>query len=35
MVESLGNSVATFEGSSRNVKITTAEDLMLAEAYLH
>jgi 2-C-methyl-D-erythritol 4-phosphate cytidylyltransferase len=34
MVESLGHSVATFEGSSRNVKITTAEDLMLAEAYL-
>ena len=35
MVESLGHSVATFEGSSRNVKITTAKDLMLAEAYLH
>ena len=35
MVELLGDSVATFEGSSRNVKITTAEDLMLAEAYLH
>jgi 2-C-methyl-D-erythritol 4-phosphate cytidylyltransferase len=35
MVEALGCSVATFEGSSRNVKITTAEDLMLAEAYLH
>ena len=34
MVESLGHAVATFEGSSRNVKITTAEDLMLAEAYL-
>jgi len=35
MVESLGSPVATFEGSNRNVKITTAEDLMLAEAYLH
>jgi len=35
MVESIGHAVATFEGSSRNVKITTAEDLMLAEAYLH
>ncbi len=35
MVESLGHAVATFEGSNRNVKITTAEDLMLAEAYLH
>ena len=35
MLESLGHPVATFEGSSRNVKITTAEDLMLAEAYLH
>ncbi len=35
MVEALGHSVATFEGSNRNVKITTAEDLMLAEAYLH
>ena len=35
MVEALGHSVATFEGSSRNVKITAAEDLMLAETYLH
>ena len=35
MVEALGHAVATFEGSNRNVKITTAEDLMLAEAYLH
>ena len=35
MLESLGHPVATFEGSNRNVKITTAEDLMLAEAYLH
>jgi 2-C-methyl-D-erythritol 4-phosphate cytidylyltransferase len=35
MVEALGNSVATFEGSNRNVKITTVEDLMLAEIYLH
>lgn len=35
MVEALGHSVATFEGSSRNVKITTPEDLLLAEAYLH
>ncbi len=35
MVEALGHAVATFAGSSRNVKITTAEDLMLAEPYLH
>lgn len=35
MVEALGHSVATFEGSNRNIKITTSEDLMLAESYLH
>lgn len=35
MLEALGHTVRTFEGSNRNVKITTVEDLMLAEIYLH
>jgi 2-C-methyl-D-erythritol 4-phosphate cytidylyltransferase len=34
MVEAIGGQVQTFEGSPRNIKITTLEDLMLAEAYL-
>ena len=34
LVERMGASVAIVEGSSRNIKITTQEDLALAEAYL-
>jgi 2-C-methyl-D-erythritol 4-phosphate cytidylyltransferase len=34
MVEAIGGQVQTFEGSPRNLKITTLEDLMLVEAYL-
>jgi 2-C-methyl-D-erythritol 4-phosphate cytidylyltransferase len=34
MVELLGVPVKTYEGSRRNLKITTPEDLFLAEAYL-
>jgi 2-C-methyl-D-erythritol 4-phosphate cytidylyltransferase len=34
MVEAIGGRVKTFEGNPRNIKITTIEDLMLAEAYL-
>ncbi len=34
LVESLGQKVALVEGSSRNIKITTKEDLVIAEAIL-
>ena len=34
LVEQLGQSVTVVEGSARNIKITTAEDLELAEALL-
>jgi 2-C-methyl-D-erythritol 4-phosphate cytidylyltransferase len=34
LVERLGKSVAVVEGSSRNIKITTSEDLVIAEAML-
>ena len=34
MLERLGVAVRTFEGDPRNIKITTAQDLLLAEAYL-
>ena len=34
LVERLGVEVAIIEGSSRNIKITTAEDLILAEALM-
>jgi 2-C-methyl-D-erythritol 4-phosphate cytidylyltransferase len=34
MVEALGLPVATYEGHRRNIKITTPEDLLLAEAWL-
>jgi 2-C-methyl-D-erythritol 4-phosphate cytidylyltransferase len=34
LVERLGVSVAVVEGSSRNIKITTPEDLLLAEALI-
>jgi 2-C-methyl-D-erythritol 4-phosphate cytidylyltransferase len=34
LVEQLGRSVTIVEGSSRNIKITTAEDLLVAEALL-
>ncbi len=34
LVERLGFKVAIVEGSSRNIKITTAEDMLLAEALL-
>ena len=32
LIERLGQTVATVEGSARNIKITVAEDLILAEA---
>lgn len=35
MVERLGVRVMTYEGRTRNIKITTPEDIWLAEAYLH
>jgi 2-C-methyl-D-erythritol 4-phosphate cytidylyltransferase len=35
MVEMLGISVRAYEGRRRNIKITTPDDLWLAEAYLH
>jgi 2-C-methyl-D-erythritol 4-phosphate cytidylyltransferase len=35
MIEMLGVPVKTYEGRRRNIKITTPEDLWLAEAYLH
>jgi 2-C-methyl-D-erythritol 4-phosphate cytidylyltransferase len=34
MVEKLGVRVKTYEGGPRNIKITTPEDITLAEAYL-
>lgn len=34
MVEGLGHPVKMFEGSYENLKVTTAEDLVLAEAFL-
>lgn len=34
LVERLGHPIAFVEGSSRNIKITHAEDLIFAEAYL-
>ena len=34
LVEKLGHPIAIVEGSSRNIKITHAEDLILAEALL-
>ena len=34
LVEQLGHSVMVVEGSARNIKITTAEDLVVAEALL-
>lgn len=35
LVEQLGKPVTVVEGSSRNIKITTAEDLAIAEAFLN
>lgn len=35
MMELLGVPVKTYEGRRRNIKITTPDDLALAEAYLH
>ena len=35
MVEMLGVRVKTYEGRRRNIKITSPDDLYLAEAYLH
>jgi len=35
LVEKLGESVAIVEGSPANIKITTAQDLLVAEAYLN
>jgi 2-C-methyl-D-erythritol 4-phosphate cytidylyltransferase len=34
LVEQLGQRVSIVEGSARNIKITTAEDLLVAEALL-
>ena len=34
MVEGLGHQVQMFQGSYENLKVTTAEDLVLAEAFL-
>ena len=34
MLEAVGHPVATFEGNRRNIKITTPDDLVLAEAWL-
>ena len=34
LVEQLGKRVSIVEGSARNIKITTAEDLAIAEAIL-
>ena len=34
LVEQLGHRVSVVEGSARNIKITTAEDLFIAEAFL-
>ena len=35
LVEQLGKPVAVVEGSARNIKITTAEDLLIAQALLN
>lgn len=35
MMEKLGVAVKAYEGRRRNIKITTPDDLALAEAYLH
>ena len=35
MIEMLGVPLKTYEGRRRNIKITTPDDLWLAEAYLH
>ncbi len=35
MMEMLGVPVKTYEGRRRNIKITTPDDLALAEAWLH
>ena len=35
LVERLGHAVTIVEGSARNIKITTARDLLVAEALLH
>jgi 2-C-methyl-D-erythritol 4-phosphate cytidylyltransferase len=34
LVERLGEPVVVVEGSSKNIKITTQEDLIIAEAYI-
>ena len=34
LIEQLGQPVSVVEGSAKNIKITTAEDLLLAEAFL-
>ena len=34
MVEALGHSVKMFQGSDQNIKVTTAEDLVIAEVFL-
>ena len=34
LVEKLGYEIATVEGSARNIKITTKEDFLIAEAFL-
>ena len=34
MVETLGHPVKMFQGSYQNIKVTTAEDLIIAEAFL-
>jgi len=34
LVEQLGHPVRIVEGSSKNIKITTADDLRMAEAFL-
>jgi len=35
VVESLGKHITLFEGEKNNIKITTQEDLLIAEAFLH
>jgi 2-C-methyl-D-erythritol 4-phosphate cytidylyltransferase len=35
MLERLGMPVMTYEGRRRNIKITTPDDLTMAEGYLH
>ena len=34
LVEQLGHRVSVVEGSARNIKITTPQDLLIAEAFL-